>query len=150
MIEFTPLSHFTPLIAQPSSITNQFAKKIRHSSPRRIVIWKIFLIARALNASVMLRMVPPVLPHSFAAFGNEIQNFFPIFARKSNKYWQATEKKLLTPSYRFYYSHMVPPVLPRRLAAFWKKNEAFQMSHEILNFGWGRKISYEKAWKKNE
>ena len=91
-------------------------------------------------------MAPPVLPRNFAAF---LESWTFLRCRtKIQPYWLRNKKKIqvfdLHTLIETMMVRMVPPVLTRSFAAFWKKNQIFQISHEILYFGRGRKMLYGK------
>ena len=121
----------------------------KNSHPRRTWLRKIsiFFYLRALTAIMMLHMVPLAFSSSsaflrFDFFFNYSHENPRILTAEQEKNLEVFDLRILTVSMMLC---MVPPVFPRNIAPFWKKNQIFQLLHEILYFGRDRKISYEKA-----
>ena len=98
--------------------------------------------ARILSPIKIENFKPPQIPRSF-----------PILLSLE---WIPSEEFAM---FRFFYLRTltaammvrrVPPVLPRSFPRFWKKLEKNQFSDEFPDFGRSRKMSYEKASKKNK
>ena len=99
------------------------------------------------TATMMLRMVPPVLPCILAAFWNKNCNFLSKYRTKIQVEWLGNKeisyfflRSLLAPMF-----HKVPPEIPRSLAVFWNESfKIFQLSQQIPYFRRGRKMSKNK------